>query len=130
MRSSLTIFVIGFLLGSTLGIGGLYTQVLKPAWQEVEQLEEENGVMESALDEAGSALRNASERLRGDDGPAPLDIRDIFSAPDKNTADAGITTAESDTTRKLDETDRTLLADQLGGLAERLEAARKERRTE
>lgn len=65
MRSSITIFLLGLVLGSTLGIGGVWTQVVKPAYNQIDQLQQEHGVMESALDEAGKALLEVADELRG-----------------------------------------------------------------
>jgi hypothetical protein len=67
MRNAFFIFVVGFLLGSTLGIGGIYTQVVQPAGEELKALEEEHGILEASLDKATSALRSAAVVLRGEE---------------------------------------------------------------
>ncbi len=66
MRSTLTIFVIGFVLGSSLGIGGLWTQVVQPAKAELEKIEQENGLMQQAVETASQALKDAAKDLRAD----------------------------------------------------------------
>ncbi|MCC7509667.1 MAG: hypothetical protein IT464_09855 [Planctomycetes bacterium] len=66
MRSSLTIFVIGFVLGSSLGIGGLWTQVVQPTKAQLEKIEQENGVMQQAVESATKALKDAAKDLRAE----------------------------------------------------------------
>ncbi|MBK8205889.1 MAG: hypothetical protein IPK87_03730 [Planctomycetes bacterium] len=66
MRSTLTIFVIGFVLGSSLGIGGLWTQVVQPTKAELEKIEQENGIMQKAVETATQALKDAAKDLRAD----------------------------------------------------------------
>jgi hypothetical protein len=76
MRSSITIFLIGLVLGSTLGIGGLWTQVVQPAYREIEELNEEHQVMEGALVEAEETIEEVAASLR-EDAPTPLSSADV-----------------------------------------------------
>lgn len=122
MRSSLFVFVIGFLLGSTLGLGGLYTQVLQPAWQEMEELERENGVMKEVLQEAGTALREAADNLREDDGPRPMSTGDITGTDTTRTTRMTSEERETETTT-IQRTDRRELVTRLETIAGRLEKA-------
>lgn len=85
MRSSITIFLLGLILGSTLGIGGIWSQVVQPAYGEIEELNQEHGIMKSALDEAGKTLREVADELRqesdgSDEGtsPSPIPSGGIF----------------------------------------------------
>jgi hypothetical protein len=116
MRNAFFIFVVGFLLGSSLGIGGLYTQIIKPTGEELKALEEEHGVLSRSLEQATAALRSAAAVLRGDepedDQREALDIppptRDIYTSPERQTDP---TTPER----------RTMYADRFESLASELE---------
>ncbi|MCA8916126.1 MAG: hypothetical protein KDB90_12000 [Planctomycetes bacterium] len=129
MRSSLTIFLIGLVLGSTLGIGGLWTQVVQPAYTEIKQLNDEHQVMQTALDEAGETLREVAGSLRDEAASAPAPLRPGEILPKGSGTSglapqpSGVTPAE--TTRSLQTTDRKQLADKLDALATRLDTARK-----
>lgn len=74
MRSTLTTFVIGFIFGSSLGVGGLWTQVVQPTKAELEKLEEENGIMQQAVETATQALKSAAKDLRTESGIAPAGV--------------------------------------------------------
>lgn len=79
MRQSLTILAIGFVLGATLGFGGLWTQVVQPAKAEIQTLEAEHGIMKSALDMAEQTLVQAAASLREDSSlPVPLETKSIL----------------------------------------------------
>ncbi|MCB9936372.1 MAG: hypothetical protein H6840_11850 [Planctomycetes bacterium] len=125
MRSSITIFLIGLVLGSTLGIGGLWTQVVQPAYQQIKELKDEQGVMKDALAEAGQTLREVAGSLRGDSAPEPIPAGSI--APRSGVAPEGITPQPRETTRTvtdLQATDRRALAEKLDALAVKLDAAK------
>lgn len=79
MRNGLVIFVIGFLLGSTLGIGGIWTQVVKPAKEQIEELEREHGILSDAVDAAAKVLREAVAELRSDPALEPAEAREAFA---------------------------------------------------
>lgn len=79
MRNGLIIFAIGFVLGSTLGFGGMWTQVVVPAKEEIEKLEHDHGVLKDAVDMAADALRKAVDELRSEAGPEPADVRDAIA---------------------------------------------------
>ena len=66
------IFFMGMLLGSTLGFGGMWYQVVQPAMQEVQTLEDENGVLTDALNGAVETLREEANRLRGEGSEGPV----------------------------------------------------------
>lgn len=66
MRSTLTTLAVGFILGATLGFAGLWTQVIQPAKAQIEQLEAEHGVMQSAIDSASEVLAKAAQELRAE----------------------------------------------------------------
>jgi hypothetical protein len=82
MRNGLIIFGIGLVLGSTLGLGGVWTQVVKPAHEQIKQLELEHGILSSAVEKATDALRHAADELRGE--PQPSDVTDA-TAPAEET---------------------------------------------
>lgn len=79
MRNGLVIFVIGFLLGSTLGIGGIWTQVVKPAKEQIEELEREHGILNDAVDAAAKVLREAVAELRSGPAPDPVETQEAFA---------------------------------------------------
>jgi hypothetical protein len=130
MRSSITIFLLGLVLGSTLGIGGIWTQVAKPAYEQIHELEQREGVMQGALDEAGETLRDVAKQLRteesGGDAPAPIPTGNIVPRTE-GIAPSGITPAT--TTRKVVavnlRSNPGVLADRLDKVAARLDAAKK-----
>ncbi len=81
MRQSLTILAIGFVLGATLGFGGLWTQVVQPAKAELQELESEHGVMKSALDAAEKTLEEAAKNLREEVTlPTPMEAKTILGS--------------------------------------------------
>ncbi|MCB9894508.1 MAG: hypothetical protein H6839_08665 [Planctomycetes bacterium] len=129
MRSSFTIFLIGLVLGSTLGIGGLWTQVVQPAYQEIKDLNEEHAVMESALNEAGETLREVAGTLRDEvtttSAPEPILPGEIIP---KGGGTSGVTPQptelKSGTPRSFRTADRKQLADKLDALATKLDTAR------
>jgi hypothetical protein len=123
MRSSITIFVIGVVLGSTLGIGGLWTQVVQPAYQEIEQLNEEQGVMQQALDEAGETLQEVATSLRSDAAPADA-TKPTEVAPSSGGGGAVAPTQPTETKTALPVRERKRLAERLDGLAGKLDRAR------
>ena len=127
MRSSFTIFLLGLILGSTLGIGGIWTQVVQPAGEELQKLETEHGVMQSALDEAGKALKEVAGSLREEaSGPAPMSAGDIFPRNGGSSINpSGITGEKSDTeATPLRSANRTEIADRLDKLALKLDQAK------
>lgn len=128
MRSSLTIFLIGLVLGSTLGIGGLWTQVVQPAYQEIKELNEEHQVMESALNEAGETLREVAGSLRSEtsSAPAPIKPGDILpsSGGTSGLAPQPTELKSGDGTTRLQSGDRKQIADRLDALAIKLDAAK------
>ncbi|MHC4841074.1 MAG: hypothetical protein ACYTDT_08995 [Planctomycetota bacterium] len=69
---TLTTMGVGFVLGATLGFGGLYEYVLKPAKEEIIQLEEENGVMHDTLVEAQTTLEDEAGRITLDVTKLPI----------------------------------------------------------
>jgi hypothetical protein len=119
MRSSITIFVIGVVLGSTLGIGGLWSQVVQPAYREIEELNEEHDVMQGALDEAGETLQEVATTLRNDVAP--------FEGTKPGDTGGGTATPLQPTAAKtaLPPRERKVLAERLDGLAGKLNKARK-----
>ncbi|MBE7491943.1 MAG: hypothetical protein HS108_09355 [Planctomycetes bacterium] len=66
MRSTLTTLAVGFILGATLGFAGLWTQVIQPAKEQIQELEAEHGILQSALDTATEALTKAATELRAE----------------------------------------------------------------
>jgi hypothetical protein len=66
MRSSLVIFLIGLVLGSTLGIGGVWTQVVQPAYTEIKELSDEQEIMQGALQEAETTIEEVAASLRNE----------------------------------------------------------------
>jgi hypothetical protein len=118
MRSSITIFVIGVVLGSTLGIGGLWTQVVQPAYKEIEELNDEHDVMQQALDEAGETLQEVATSLRSDAATAPV-------APTSGGSGVVAPTQPTEAKTPLPVRDRKRLAERLDGLAGKLDRARK-----
>jgi hypothetical protein len=127
MRSSFMIFLLGLVLGSTLGIGGIWTQVVQPAGEQIQQLEAEHGIMQTALDEAGKALKEVAANLREDGSrPEPINPADIFpSSEGSSIIPSGITPGETaGETMKLGTSDRKEIAERLDNLALKLEAAR------
>lgn len=134
MRSSFMIFLLGVILGSTLGIGGIWTQVVKPAAEEFQELEEENGVMKTALDEAGTALQQVAKTLResaGSSGPMPLKSSEVIPLPSLPGSINPVTpeTKTEVQPRVAPARDTNELANQLDTLAERLAKTRGERTT-
>lgn len=63
---TLTILGVGFVLGATLGFGGMYNYVLKPAKDQILELEKDNKVMEGALVEAQTVLEEEAKRISVD----------------------------------------------------------------
>ena len=127
MRSSFTIFLLGLILGSTLGIGGIWTQVVQPAGEQIKQLETEHGIMQSALDEAGKALKEVAVSLREEgSGPAPMSTGEIFPrSGGSSIRPSGINPENPDPEpNKLDTSDRKEVADRLDKLALKLDAAK------
>lgn len=127
MRSSFTIFLLGLVLGSTLGIGGIWTQVVQPAGQKIRQLESEHGIMQTALDEAGKALKEVAVSLReGESRPAPMSTGEIFPRNGGSSiSPSGITPERTDSAeRTLEPVERTRIADRLEKLALKLDDAK------
>lgn len=122
MRSSITIFLIGLVLGSTLGIGGLWTQVVQPAYGQIKELKDEQGIMREALTEAGETLREVAGSLRGDSAPAPAPIPGGTIAPRSSLTPQGTapSTTESLRAADLQPADRRAIADKLDALAVKL----------
>ncbi|MCG3184919.1 MAG: hypothetical protein ICCCNLDF_03082 [Planctomycetes bacterium] len=129
MRSSITIFLIGLVLGSTLGIGGLWTQVVQPAYQQIKELKDEQGIMREALSEAGQTLREVAGSLRGEAAPAPEPIPGGAIAPRSSLTPEGTAprTTESLRTTELQPTDRRAIADKLDALAVKLDTVKSEK---
>lgn len=129
MRSSITIFLIGLVLGSTLGIGGLWTQVVQPAYQQIKELKDEQGVMKDALAEAGQTLREVAGSLRGESAPAPEPIPGGTIAPRSSLTPEGTTprTTESLRTTEFQPADRRAIADKLDALAVKLDTVKSEK---
>lgn len=129
MRSSITIFLIGLVLGSTLGIGGLWTQVVQPAYQQIKELKDEQGIMREALSEAGQTLREVAGSLRGEAAPAPEPIPGGTIAPRRSLTPEGTAprTTESLRTTELQPTDRRAIADKLDALAVKLDTVKSEK---
>ncbi|MCA8912632.1 MAG: hypothetical protein KDB82_13085 [Planctomycetes bacterium] len=121
MRSSFMIFLLGLVLGSTLGIGGIWSQVVQPAYQQINDLEQEHGVMQGALDEAGKTLREVAQELRseatGSEAPAPLPTGSILPRT-SGISPSGIAPS---TTTKTTATETTALTSNPNALAERLD---------
>lgn len=129
MRSSITIFLIGLVLGSTLGIGGLWTQVVQPAYGQIKELKDEQGIMREALTEAGQTLREVAGSLRGDSAPAPEPIPGGAIAPRSSLVPEGTAprTTESTHTTDLRTADRRAIADKLDALAVKLDTVKTEK---
>lgn len=127
MRSSFTIFLLGLVLGSTLGIGGVWTQVVQPAGEQFQKLETEHGIMQTALDEAGKALKDVATNLREESsGPAPMSTGEIFPRSGGSSINPSGLTGEQPSTEvtPLKSADRTEIADRLDKLALKLDAAK------
>jgi hypothetical protein len=122
---SLILLVIGFLLGSTLGISGMYTQVIKPSGEKIKELEEEHGVLSKSLEQATAALRSAAAILRGDEPDA--EQQEALDIPPPSGEDVTGTRLEADrlvepTTPTRDEPQRRILyADRFDQIAGELE---------
>lgn len=126
MRSSFTIFLLGLVLGSTMGIGGIWTQVVQPAFEQINDLEQETGVMKGALDEAGETLREVAEELRSeamgsDEGssPTPIPTGSIFP---RNGGNGVVPSGVSPTTRTNGESSASTTRSKPRALASRLES--------
>lgn len=115
MRSSFTIFLIGLVLGSTLGIGGLWTQVVQPAYHEIEELNEEHKIMEGALVEAEHAIEEVAASLR-DEPPTPMSASDVTGVKPEQPRPAAPATLRS--------RDSGALADRLEKVRARMKEAR------
>lgn len=74
MRNTLAVFLIGFVFGSSLGIGGLWTQVVQPTKDELQKIESENKIMQQAIDSATKALKDAAADLRNEGNIAPAGV--------------------------------------------------------
>lgn len=123
MRSTLTVFVIGFVLGSSLGIGGLWTQVVQPTKAELEKIEQENGVMQKAVETATQVLKEAARELR-----AEADITGAGVTGSGTVRPSG--TAESTPSKSSLGTNRTrAIAQDLESKASELEKTRDSLRT-
>jgi hypothetical protein len=120
MRSSITIFLIGLVLGSTLGIGGLWTQVVQPAYGQIKELKDEQGIMREALSEAGQTLREVAGSLRGDSAPAPIPGGTIAPRSSLTPQGTAPSTTESVRAADLRPADRRAIADKLDALAVKL----------
>ncbi len=120
------IFLLGLVLGSTLGIGGIWTQVVQPAGVQLKQLEAEHGIMRSALDEAGKALKEVAGNLRaGESRPAPMTTGEIFPRSGGGSiSPRGIAPTGSDPEPEPTNTDNIQIADRLDKLALKLDAAK------
>lgn len=127
MRSSFTIFLLGLILGSTLGIGGIWTQVVQPAGEQIQELQTEHGIMQQALDEAGKALKEVAGSLREESsGPAPMSTGDIFPRNGGSSINPNGITGEKPKIEAtpLKSADRTEIADRLDKLALKLDQAK------
>ena len=127
MRSSFMVFLIGIILGSTLGIGGIWTQVVQPAAQEIKELNEEHMIMESALDEAGEALREVAENLRSEGAPAPITAGSIFPTGGGTSSVTPTGPTGTTSTRTSTRTQPKEIAERLDTLATKLDSARRPR---
>ena len=136
MRSSFTIFLLGLVLGSTMGIGGIWTQVVKPAYEQINNLEQEHGVMKGALAEAGETLREVAEELRSesmdsDEGsaPTPIPTGSIFPRNGgSGVVPSGVSPTTRESTQPSDSSTRSkprALASRLESLASKLDEVQK-----
>lgn len=134
MRSTLTTLAVGFILGATMGFTGLWTQVIQPAKAQIQQLEQEHSVMQSAMDAASEALSKAATELRAEadltlapgtqaaigGGPTPLPM------PQPVQPTQPVQPATNDTARSTRTSTRTReVAGELETLATRLRQTRK-----
>lgn len=137
MRSTLTTLAVGFILGATLGFAGLWTQVIEPAKTEIQKLESEHGMMQSALDVATDALTKAASELRAEadltlapgtqaavgGGPTPLPTPQPVQ-PTQPTQPGTTETARSTRTA----TRTRQVASELDSLADKLKSTRNRNR--
>lgn len=137
MRSTLTTLAVGFILGATLGFAGLWTQVIEPAKAEIQKLESEHGMMQSALDVATEALTKAATELRAEadltlapgtqaavgGGPTPLPMPQPVQ-PTQPTQPGATETARSTRTA----TRTRQVASELESLADKLKTTRNRNR--
>jgi len=136
MRSTITTLAVGFILGATLGFAGLWTQVIQPAKTQIQQLETEHGVMQSAIDAATEALTKAAGELRAEadltiapgtqaavgGGPSPLPMPQPVAPtqPQPAQPEAGSTARSTRTATRTRQ-----VATELEGLAAKLRSTRK-----
>ncbi len=117
---TLTILGVGFVLGATLGFGGLWKYVIVPAKDQIVQLEEDNQIMHGALEEASTALEDEADRISLDFLPIRLPI--IGGAGTAGILPAGITPEAKTSTSKPDALGDKEAAQRLNKMADKLRA--------
>ncbi|MCF6227729.1 MAG: hypothetical protein L3J82_03550 [Planctomycetes bacterium] len=115
---TLTILGVGFVLGATLGFGGLWKYVIVPAKEEIVQLEEDNQIMHGALVEAQTTLEDEADRISLDF--LPIKLPKIGGVNPAGIMPAGIAPEAATSTKKTEAQGDKEAAERLKNMADKL----------